>query len=525
MNSHLSIQATPVDYANVPAFGPDHLLARLAEKTGCRSYPLFDPSSVTTSSQSPCHNRTKLRDVLAVSNADLGNPLSEATLNAIQSDGTFIITGQQPGLLLGPLYTVLKAATAISLAKSLSPSVIPAFWIASEDHDLGEVHHFHLNQDRFAIAHPQLNEAGSRPQVGTVLLTEHRDDCIGFVQQTLANQPHIQWVTDALAAADWTNYTTLFASLLKCVFPDDELVLLDPIRLRPLTGEVLARVVEAWPDADAAFNSGRDQLAAAGFSAPLDRLNLFQITGNNRTAIRVTGDMAVTDSDSISRSDLAARIREHPFDYSSGAALRPIVQDGAIPTLATIGGPAELLYLWQIDPIYQALGIQRSSLSPRISATVLDIPTVRRAAKAGLETPTDWLNVQSRLDAQPASTDKDPRLEDAEQFAKQLAEQLSVFRTDANAKWFDKSLGSIEFQVEKLVRRIGDEKQAELGRGRKQLQRVADWIYPRGRMQERLVSVFELLARFGPTFPQALTDSIDPTAITHHVLQVDTNHP
>ena len=53
-----------------------------------------------------------------------------------------VVAGQQAGLLGGPAYSVHKAADAVLLARQLSTEarpVLPVFWIASQDHDAGEV--------------------------------------------------------------------------------------------------------------------------------------------------------------------------------------------------------------------------------------------------------------------------------------------------------------------------------------------------------------------------------------------------
>ncbi len=60
-----------------------------------------------------------------------------------RADSLVVVAGQQPGLFGGPLYTIYKALTAISLAReteaaSLRP-VVPIFWVASDDHDFEEV--------------------------------------------------------------------------------------------------------------------------------------------------------------------------------------------------------------------------------------------------------------------------------------------------------------------------------------------------------------------------------------------------
>src|SRR5206468_3534409 len=50
-----------------------------------------------------------------------------------------ILTGQQAGLFGGPLFTLLKALTAMKLAEQVSRdhnvTAVPVFWIDAEDHD------------------------------------------------------------------------------------------------------------------------------------------------------------------------------------------------------------------------------------------------------------------------------------------------------------------------------------------------------------------------------------------------------
>src|SRR5271154_3765599 len=61
----------------------------------------------------------------------------------LRSGARAVVTGQQVGLLGGPLLTLLKAATAIARAQEATRvsgiDHVPVFWLATEDHDLAEV--------------------------------------------------------------------------------------------------------------------------------------------------------------------------------------------------------------------------------------------------------------------------------------------------------------------------------------------------------------------------------------------------
>ena len=54
-----------------------------------------------------------------------------------------VVTGQQVGLFLGPLYGFYKAASAIAVARALAAEsgvrCVPLFWLQTEDHDFAEI--------------------------------------------------------------------------------------------------------------------------------------------------------------------------------------------------------------------------------------------------------------------------------------------------------------------------------------------------------------------------------------------------
>src|SRR5262252_1976592 len=61
----------------------------------------------------------------------------DANLAALAAGAPAVVTGQQVGVFLGPLYSLYKAATAVHLARAAG--AVPVFWLQTEDHDLAEI--------------------------------------------------------------------------------------------------------------------------------------------------------------------------------------------------------------------------------------------------------------------------------------------------------------------------------------------------------------------------------------------------
>src|SRR5437016_6099274 len=86
----------------------------------------------------------ELLDALAAQQARLApSAARERHLAALARPGTLaVVSGQQAGLFLGPLYAFYKAASAVVWARAIeretSAPCVPIFWLQSEDHDLAE---------------------------------------------------------------------------------------------------------------------------------------------------------------------------------------------------------------------------------------------------------------------------------------------------------------------------------------------------------------------------------------------------
>src|SRR5262245_56496449 len=84
-------------------------------------------------------HRAELCEILHKQNGRFGNVHSSALLEKLSRGDTYcVITGQQVGLLTGPLYTIWKALTMLKYCEIFEQRGIPCvpiFWMATEDHN------------------------------------------------------------------------------------------------------------------------------------------------------------------------------------------------------------------------------------------------------------------------------------------------------------------------------------------------------------------------------------------------------
>jgi bacillithiol biosynthesis cysteine-adding enzyme BshC len=307
------------------------------------------------------------------------------------ADAVAVVTGQQPALFGGPLYNLLKAATAVGLARTLEARSgrphVPVFWIANDDHSLGSLDHVGAirpdgSLERIAWEHGR--EHGTEP-VSAVRL----DAAVARALDALPpGDEHVRaLLVDTFRPGELLS--DCFGRLLARLF--DGLVVIDPadVRARRLGMPALAAELD-FPspstDAAAVATSRVDEL---GFrpQVPLraDRLNLFH-GQPQRFRVRAGAEGFQVDprGEHIGRDQLRARFAANPDEFGPNVLLRPLYQDALFPTVAYVAGPSEIAYFAQLRPVYARFGFPMPVIYPRRSATLLDADHADALRAAGL---------------------------------------------------------------------------------------------------------------------------------------------
>jgi bacillithiol biosynthesis cysteine-adding enzyme BshC len=481
-------------------------------------------------------------------NARFGPSTARAAhLGALANGAAVVVTGQQVGLFLGPLYTIYKAATAVVCARALSAEtgrpVVPVFWLQTEDHDVVEI--AHCTTERPEAEPLELSipvDAHNHVSIAHLTLPEHVRACLESLDTALGALPEARVHLDRLMrhyrpGARWCD---AFAAVIAELFEPEGLLIVDP-RDRVLAAELRAFHRKALAETDAlgeALVARSDQLVQAGFQTtvfvrPDAPLAFFHPEGVEGPRYRLVhsgprfSEIGGTRSHEL--QSLQAALEKDPLCFSTSALLRPLAQDTLLPTVAYVGGPAEVAYYAQLAPLYAAFGRELPLVVPRARFRVIQPAAARLLKRYGLEPrvvessePALLRELAARsgeVSAGPAPDVFESELRAG--FDAVLAKALGTVTIPAGSLrgTVDKSRRKLETTSRKLAERYANARAgADAGRVR-DARRLRAMLQPNGEPQERSYGVSYFAAKFGErAFLEHVLREIDPFGATRKEL-------
>jgi bacillithiol biosynthesis cysteine-adding enzyme BshC len=496
----------------------------------------FVPTPIAPLPAAPWHDLAAQRArpvAAALREACLAQGPAEGQLERLfASHALCVTTGQQPGLFLGPLFTVYKAMSAVALAarleRLLARPVVPVFWVAGDDHDHAEACQTHLldaAQDVLRLALP--DRAADAPL--TPMYRERLGPPVtGLLETARAATPPSEFRDDVFA---WLgrHYTPeadvagAFAGALAELCGPFGLVVLRPTReaakaaMRPLLLEALAQARAL----DGALARRAEALAERGASAPV-------VTGDGATTVMVEGTagrdrlllhdgrfQARRSGQTFTLDELRVLAERAPERFSPNVLLRPVVEAALLPTLAYLGGPGELAYLPQATPLYDALDVRPQAAVPRWSGIVLEPRVGRVLEKFGLQ-PGDLGQAEGQLEQRLVRGDVPDSavaalraLREAipREYAGLLEGALSIDPTlrrpvESARHAALTSLQDLEKRMLSHLKQQNDTLVQQVAKARRS-------VFPLGKPQERVLSVVSYLVRYGRPFLAALHEETE----------------
>jgi len=447
-----------------------------------------------------------------------------------------VVTGQQAGVFGGPMFTLLKAITALQLARRTErKQKVPAvavFWVDAEDHDWEEVRSCTVLDAEFqprTVTLADLEGAGELP-IAQLQLDERVEQTTSELASVLQQTEFTSTVLDALRAA-WkpgTGMARAFASWLDTLLGPYGLVVFESADAdaKPLVADVFARELAAPGRTAALAAEAGSALAARGHAPQVvpqpDSVSLFRLDGGRRP-IRRQGDQLVVGDATHTSEALSREAAARPAGFSPNVLLRPIVQDTLFPTICYVAGPSELAYLGQLRGVYEQFGVPMPLMFPRSTATLLDSAAARFLAKYNLpfeelRTP-DESTLNKLLEAQlPAAVEQS--LKDAtSQVHDAMGRVIEALPAlDPTLQGAAKTtLGKMEHELRALHSKVIHAAKKRDETLRRQFTRAQAQAFPHGHPQERTLAVIYFLNRYGPGLIDLLLDEL-PIDPGHHSL-------
>ena len=460
---------------------------------------------------------------------------SEAALKNIQRlrDGAFaVVTGQQVGLFGGPLLALFKVGSALALAKqveALGVECVPVFWLASEDHDLAEVNQALLLTHDFKLvpfAAPTRGINGA--PVSTIRFAEGTNDAVAQAAELLGESLAADYLRESYAEGE--TFSNAYAKLYTRIFGEHGLILLDPAdpELHRIAAPLFADAVRRTAEIDDALLARNRELQAEKYHEQVkvtaESTPLFALVEGARVAIHRANGHFKIGREVISGDELQRRVETAPENFSANVLLRPVLQDYWLPTLAYIGGPAEVAYFAQAAAVYQKLLGRVTPILARMSATLVEPRIERLLTKYQVDLP-ELFHGECQLRDCMAARSLPPELrQDFEQARR--AVEVVMQRASGSLQKLDPTLveaatrasSKMRYQIGRLEKRAA---QAELRRTEiitRHAAQIENAVYPNKTLQEREIAGLYFYAKYGPELVSRLVELAQTRCPEHKVL-------
>lgn len=476
----------------------------------------FDSHIWTEAAKTIQYPASRRQALVAALEAQGGDPSLCAKL--AKPETVAVVTGQQVGLFSGPAYTVFKAATAVRLAKRLNEQGIPAvplFWLATEDHDLAEVDHvwiFDSHTRPVRLQSSSITKTGG--PVGQSIL---KDLPLNLLRKSLADFPFGDEIVNKVEQAYQTGRSlgASFRHLVEDLLQGYGLLFIDPLEpaIRKIMAPLLSEAAVRSSELTNALLDRDKELQSAGYHSQvhIDKKSslLFLLDQGRREALKRNEHGQLTHRDRVLDEQELHDLGE---SLSPNALLRPVAQDYLLPTIAYVGGPAEIAYFAQSEALYQRLLGRMPIVMPRNGFTLVDARAEKLldkyklrvqdliATKDAVQSNISRQIVPQELSSSVASTSAAIRSGIAS-----LGQQLDRFdkTLTASAK---KSEAKMLYQLGKLERKVQREQLRRDGLASEASEYLSNLVYPERHLQERFYSIIPFMAKHGLDLPRHLLE-------------------
>lgn len=484
-------------------------------------------------------DRETLADVLLEQNTRWG--LHEATAQNIAKlrdpASVVVITGQQLGLFMSPMYIPYKTLTTLLLAKQMETTlkrpVVPVFWLAGEDHDFEEVATFKLPGDTQPHRFTYNGPANTRGPVGRIPLSAEITTIIDGIAEALPATPNkaalLKFVRETYKPG--RSFRDAFAMMINRLFQDTGLVIasVDDKRLKQLCVPLFQQEVRDYATVAAAMEATSEVLRANYHAqVRINPTNLFYMEDAGRYPIDATdnGFLLRGQGKTYDEAGLNALVASSPERISPNVVLRPIVQDVLFPTISYVAGPGEIAYYAQYKAAYAWANLPMPLIFPRASITLIE-PAVRKA-RQHFDLPLSAYRAEApKVFRDHALAQLDIDLNTLFIQAEEKIEAALAEMADAVTNWetsLQTTAGSTEQVIKKDLNRFKEQiikaQKRRMGHAARRIDTIHNHLFPGGALQERAISPLHYLNQYGLDFFKSLMSDVSLDTTAHQVINL-----
>lgn len=474
------------------------------------------------------------------------NPSSKTTRNIKylkEKETIAVITGQQLGLLGGPLYTIYKTVTVLKLCSYLSErydnyNFVPVFWLEGDDHDFDEVRSvniFNENNELIKLNYTdeEIDEDLNRGSVGFLKFKDSINKFIAEYESYLRDTEFKPSIMERIKTFYSSNKTfkDSFRELIFWLFDEYGLIIFDPqdTEVKKLLQNIFKKEISN-------FRSHTENLVNTSASleekyhaqVKIRPINLFYNYDEGRYIVEpIENEFRLKGKrKKFSFEELNNLIETAPEKFSPNVLLRPICQDFLFPTGFYVGGPSEIAYFGQILPLYKFYQIDPAIVYPRSSITILEksIKTILEKYNLGV---ADIFTDSKKLKDKVVNKISDNNLEEIFKEASneinlefdKLKEKLFVIDktiSDLTSKYRQKILG----YMNELNQKAADAQKKRYEITLRQIDKASINLYPNLNLQEREMNFFYFANKYGTILLKKIYDEMALNKFEHQIIEV-----
>jgi bacillithiol biosynthesis cysteine-adding enzyme BshC len=486
------------------------------------------------------YDREWIYDILRKQNISYG--ASSAALANIEKlkDPTSlcVFSGQQAILFGGPLLVMIKAIAVVKAAEEYSRQlkrlVVPVFWIAGDDHDFEEANHT-------VVLNRQSEEVG-------VAYETYPEQQIPVAQITFNDKEALQRakasLRDALGETDFTpRYYELidkayqpgdsmvesFGKLMAALTADLGLVLFCPgdREVKSHAAGFFKSIAHLQPQLHDVISSANQAIVERGYHLQVEKADnathLFLNDGGRKPIMR-DGDRFVVGDKTLTAGELNKQIDDFPEQFSPDVMTRPVFQSFLFPVVSQKGGPAEIAYLAQINPIFELFDLPAPLHRARPTATFIEKRFEKIMADHDISFEDLTGDIEQTINRVLATSFPENLEKEFEELRSRVRLEFEQFSKDSLE--FDQSLkqvskqtsGKIDFLLNGFEGKVFSAHKKKSKEARERIYRLHRAAFTGRGLQERTLNVGYFLSKYGFEFVKFMYDRIDINEKAHQVI-------